>query len=534
MWKALLKKQFLELNTFYFRDRRTGKNRGTAGTILFVLLFAAVFLLLASVFYAAADALGTPLLEAGQDWLYFSIMGLLSVLLGILGSVFNTYAGLYRARDNDLLFSMPIPPAAIVTVRLLGVFSMGLLYSGVVWLPAAVWYWLAAAPGPAAVVFALLLLFLNGLLILTLTCLLGWVVALVGSRIRHKSLVTVLLSLLFLGAYFYAYSRLNELLGLILQNLQGFSRLMRSRLWPLYQLGLAATGKGLPLLLYAALTVCLALLLFLILSRSLLTLATTERGRKKEIYRGGRLRSSGLGAALLRKELRRFLSSPVYMLNCGMGILFLLVLAVLLPIKGGTVREALALFTRSVPLLEDLLPLLGTFVTCLICGVGNVTAPSVSLEGKNLWLLQSYPVPPWEVLRAKERLQLCLFLPPALLFALVLCLVLGFGALNTLPVLLTVLLYVWAMADLGLVLNLVRPNLRWTNETVPVKQSMPVLLSMFGGWFLAAACTALGVLFSRALPLLPAMLLAALLPGLLLLGLRRWLRRKGCEILSTL
>ena len=30
MLKALLKKQFLELNSYYFQNRKTGKNRGKA------------------------------------------------------------------------------------------------------------------------------------------------------------------------------------------------------------------------------------------------------------------------------------------------------------------------------------------------------------------------------------------------------------------------------------------------------------------------------------------------------------------------
>ena len=39
MLKALLKKQFLELNAFYFQDKKTGKIRSKGGTAGFVLLF---------------------------------------------------------------------------------------------------------------------------------------------------------------------------------------------------------------------------------------------------------------------------------------------------------------------------------------------------------------------------------------------------------------------------------------------------------------------------------------------------------------
>ena len=40
--------------------------------------------------------------------LSLALMGLLAVFLGAFGSVFNTYSGLYLAKDNDLLLSMPM------------------------------------------------------------------------------------------------------------------------------------------------------------------------------------------------------------------------------------------------------------------------------------------------------------------------------------------------------------------------------------------------------------------------------------------
>ena len=46
-----------------------------------------------------------------------------------------------------------------------------------------------------------------------------------------------------------------------------------------------------------------------------------------------------------------------------------------------------------------------------------MAAPSVSLEGRTLWLVQSLPVRPWQVLRAKLQLQLVLTAVPALIAA---------------------------------------------------------------------------------------------------------------------
>ena len=55
-----------------------------------------------------------------------------------------------------------------------------------------------------------------------------------------------------------------------------------------------------------------------------------------------------------------------------------------------------------------------TAALCMLASMNDMAAPSVSLEGKSLWLLQSLPVTPWQVLRAKLRLQLLLTAIPVL------------------------------------------------------------------------------------------------------------------------
>ena len=42
-------------------------------------------------------------------------------------------------------------------------------------------------------------------------------------------------------------------------------------------------------------------------------------------------------------------------------------------------------------------------------------------------------------------------------------------------------------AETGLLLDLRSPHLQWTSESVPVKQSVTMLLCLFGGWLVAAA-----------------------------------------------
>ena len=145
----------------------------------------------------------SPLTSIGLDWLYFDIMTLMALLFGVFGGVFNTYSSLYKAKDNDLMLSLPIPTRYILLSRLIGVYLMGLMFSASVMLPADIVYFVVAKPAFAGVFGSLLLTVLVSVFVFILSCALGWVVAKVSSKLKSKSLIIVVLSLVFFGLYYF-------------------------------------------------------------------------------------------------------------------------------------------------------------------------------------------------------------------------------------------------------------------------------------------------------------------------------------------
>ena len=139
MLKLLVKKQLAEIFRNYFYDPKKNRARSKAGIVGYILLFVIIMAgMLGGMFAALSLNLCAPLSAAGMDWLYFSLMGLLAILLGTFGSVFNTFSCLYLSRDNDLMLSLPIPVNALMASRLMTVYLLGLMYSIVVILPAVI------------------------------------------------------------------------------------------------------------------------------------------------------------------------------------------------------------------------------------------------------------------------------------------------------------------------------------------------------------------------------------------------------------
>lgn len=174
-------------------------------------------------------------------------------------------------------------------------------------------------------------------------------------------------------------------------------------------------------------------------------------------------------------------------------------------------------------------------MVCAIAAMNFITAPSVSLEGGTLWLLQSLPVAPQQVLRVKVELQLLLTLPGAWFCAGCAMAALRIPAGQGLLVMVVLAAFVWLTAQMGLALGLCLPNLHWVSEAAVVKRSAASMLAMFGGWLLAGGVLFLPLtLLDYAVPPLAAQgaCLAALL-GLDLL-LHRWLCTRGAARFAAL
>lgn len=204
MLKILLKKQLYELNSSFFYDRKKGKARAKSTSILFIVLYALLMIVvIGGMFAAMSFMLCKPFVGLGLDWLYFDMMTLMALFLGVFGGVFNTYSSLYKAKDNDLMLSLPVPTKYILLSRLMGVYLMGLMFSAVVMLPAIIVYFIVAKPAFAGVFGSILLTILVSVFVFILSCLLGWVVARVSVHLKSKSLIVVIISLVFFGLYYF-------------------------------------------------------------------------------------------------------------------------------------------------------------------------------------------------------------------------------------------------------------------------------------------------------------------------------------------
>ncbi|NMA93889.1 MAG: hypothetical protein GX975_04420 [Clostridiales bacterium] len=539
MLKILVKKQMAEIFRFFFYNPKNSKGRTKAGTILSLVGYIFVMVVILGGMFTGYAKLLSPIATVGYGWFYYIMTGMVAIFIGAFGSIFNSYSGLYLAKDNELLLSMPIAPKDIVLSRLLSVYLMGLMYSAVCSVPAVIIFFTVVPASFTGITGSVLFIFLISVFVLVLSCLLGYVVARGSLKMKRKSFAAVLLALIGMTLYYFLYFKALDLIEDVVNNVVFYAEKLKGGAYLIYLFGRHAEGDPFAMFVIFALIMLLLVLTLLLLSRSFTKIATTSEASpksKKRSFSAEEQRSPF--AAMLRKEFGRFTSSADYMLNCGLGIPIMLGGGILLLLKRDFISNEFLpdLWKNLGGNFAGVATILCSAAICLIASMSDMAAPSVALEGKNLWIARSLPVSSRIALKAKLCLQIILTLPAVLFLSICTVIALQLSGIDAALVVLIPALFVVMNAHFALSIGLRSPDLDWTMEIYPIKQSLNVGIALFAPWLYVLALGG-GYLYLRAkwgVEALPFAGTAIAVNILAIIVLRTWLIKKGTKIFEAL
>ncbi len=524
MLRALLKVQLAALLSGLTRRRRGGSGTGFKVLMVFLLVYLAgcFFFLFGTSFHT----LCRPLAEAGLGWLYFALSGIIALALSFIGSVFTAQQQIFAARDNDLLLSMPIPPRLVLASRMALLMVMNIFWQSLVLLPAAVVWCMFYAPTLWQVVAYILTFVGLPFITLTVTSIFAWLLSLLMARLRNKNIVSTVFSIAFLVVYFSVFNKVNTYIDLLVTNGAAIAEKVRAAVYPAYAYGEAiASGGVMELIVFLLCCAIPFAIVWLILERAFLGIATTRRGAKKIRYRERAMKAGSPQWALFQKELRRFWSNSMYVMNAALGSIFMLVAAV-----------ALVIYRDAPAQLEQILPGAGTYLgplaaaaLCLLASTNVISAPSISLEGKNLWIAKSLPVSAGKVLMSKVWVHVAVTLLPMLPAWLAAAIVLKLSPAVAVLALVAPAAFVGFCALFGVVVNLHFPRFDWINEIVAVKQSMSTFICMFASMGVVIIPVVGFIFASRVMSGELYLLLVAVLFAALDFVQYRWLMTSGAK-----
>ena len=451
---------------------RRGRLRMALYALLAIVVLACTSLMEGLLLYA--------MIHSGIERFFPLVLLAPSVLFSLFSSAYMASGQLVSAGDHDIVVSLPVSRMAVALSRLLGVYSINMLSQLAILLPGGVlWAVMMRPDWPFYAVYPLMMLSAQ-LIPLTLGSLLGLAIARIGSWFKSTRVVTLLLSIAGLLLY------LNVMLTLDLENLDWLhigDELQRwvFRLYPpvrLFQAGMLGESPAQGLL-FVALDVAAIAVFAVFYSRYYLRIhALMVARRAGRRFHMTRQKRDGVMRSLLVREVRRYFASNTYVLNTGFGLILSVVMLIYMKIQTPEALFVLLGMPFLNGVIELALPLLVAFLLGTVC----TTGVSLSLEGKNLWILRSMPVNARQIVAVKVLFNLALAAPFLVIDGILMLSTFRTTPLGTVLLFATPLLVLVFTALLGMLINLKFYRLDWQNEADIVKRSvgagLPVLISV--------------------------------------------------------
>lgn len=484
--KAKLHGELVAMLSFMRGKKSNGKDNDlTVGTVIITLILVAAFVFVMLFAFGLAMVMGFQMKLKDCLWLYFPLGMISSMMFALVGSIFAAQSYLFDSKDNDLLLSMPIKPSAVLLSRMLSLFLLNAVYSYLFYIPIGIAYGNFFHFSAETFIYYLVSLISIPACTTALSCIFGYLFGKISSRIPNKNLLTVVFGFLMLFLFITVGLNLGPLVSLLMEQIEVVADMIETSFTLLYWYGVATNSGGLLYFLpLFAIFAVMPVIAYLFLSTKFMRMITHKAMHKKKKYIEKPMKKTNLQYALIKKEVGYFLSIPGYVMNAGMSTVMAVLLGITIILKGELLVKWLPLMFPDAQ--SNLIALMIGSSLAMCCTMNDVTAPSISLEGKTLWILKSTPIKPMTIFVSKAVLSPIVSLPGVIFTAIVSGIFLKLNSLDVLFVILTPILACLFSGFLGVCINLKIPRFDWSAEITVIKQSLSVIITLLVSMLLTA------------------------------------------------
>lgn len=453
-----------------FLQGKKNRKKTSVAVLLFVLLFVGFCVLYGMQIYGLFATMNSQ--ELYKIPVYNSYLIALFVIVML---AFQKISTKNTTNDSDLLLSMPIKKFEIVIAKTIGRYAFDLMFVCAFILPTIVLYSWQITLSASFILWNILIIFLLPLFSCGLSYILNFVVSKLFNKIRYGNVLKIIFGLLFFGLFLALYLSTTFSYGNVdIDSVDDFTK----RVLPVYWLVELVFSNNLLYLLFIALCTILPFVFGV-------TLYTLNFGKDLYSYNQSNKKLSysnkGLFRGLLHKEFARYLSSPIYIFNTIFGPLLLVIFSIFILIKGSDgISQLLQIQLDNNSIIFYCIIIFG-FLTATTL----ISCCSISLEGKNLWILKSTPIKNNQVILAKTLPNVLIMIPFILVCAIIINIKLQANISQWLFLIIIPVLLNLICSFGGVFINILFPKLNWDNEAQVVKQSASVVITMLFGIILA-------------------------------------------------
>lgn len=450
-----------------------------------VKIFVAVAIFVA--FFGWAASMMIPLKAVGSEEAILAMAVAVTSLITLIEGIYKSGSLLFNCRDDDMLLSLPLPRSRIVALRIFKFYVFELIFNSLYLVPVILAYALFAQPGlwffPVSIVMVILL----PVIPIVISCVIGALIAAFASRLKKRNLMSTILAFVFMLAGMAFSFKASDWTRNIGDYAGGISSAINNIYYPArvyteltlqFDLGKLAVFVLIHMVVIAATIAFIAKIYFRINSR-VKTVRTNAKQEKVVFAQKPRKPIF----ALIKKELNRFFSTPVFVTNAGFGLILFLIGVGLICWKFNDLAPAFE--NQEVPITLDVvrnyLPF-ATFALMSFCSMMSfMTAAMVSLEGGAFNLTKTLPIDAKKILMAKVGASLVVVWPPILIGIVAMIVRFQFGILESLLLIVAGVVLPLVVELFGILTNLKHAKFDAENDTEIVKQSTSIMIATFAG-----------------------------------------------------
>lgn len=467
-----------------FQLGKRNKNGKKAGPGLPILLASIVCLAT----FGYANMLLDSLAPAGAGFVVLTLFVLITSILTLIEGIYKSGSLLFNCKDDNLMFSLPIKKSTVLFVRVFKFYLFEVVYNAVILVPTMVAYAMRVEVDWTFYLSSFLAVVLLPVVPVVISCLIGGLISGFSARFKMKNIIQIALTMIFaLGVVLVAGS-LDKIIANIAENATSINDLITKIYYPAgAYVGMVTEFNVVNMLIFILINVALFVVMMVILGQVYFRInsrvkAIKAHGHKTEYA----VKKRSITSAIVSKELKRFISSPVFVINAAFGLVLFLFGCVMLSAN----FEGLISFMGNYGLSD--IPNFGEILTqnapAVLFGMvimasmmSSITSSMISLEGKAFNILKTIPVKPLTIIMGKVLTAVLVMLPFILAGDIIMFMNFQFSWLQIVLILLASFIIPVVAELVGIVANLKYPKMNAESDAEVVKQSASSLVATFLG-----------------------------------------------------
>ena len=451
--------------------------------------------------------LAEELAPSHLTYIVLTIFIMVTSLLTIIEGVYKSQGILFEARDNELLFSLPITQSKIFFIRIFKLITFQFLYNSLFMLPAIIVYAIYEKTNVSFYLISTVMLVLLPIIPTILGCIFGYIIKGLSAKFKARNIMQVLFTSLILLGIFYVSFNMQGMVANIVQNANSIQEIITKIYYPagLY-INLIQNFNILDLVTLLAINIVPAFVFVYVASIFYFKINSKLGGKgngnkkvgvAKTTEKTYRVRTQLSG--LIHKEMKRFFSSPVFMVNAGFGMVLMIAVTFALSINfDGMINSMMQGMETEIPIpigeIKNMMPKVFYGFVIFISCMTSMTSSMISLEGKSFNITKSLPVETEKILLSKVLTSNILSIPIFLICDVIFFIAFKVAIIDIVFILLASIVMPTLTALIGILMNLKYPKMNATSDTEVVKQSMSSMLSVFMGMFVAILSIAIMIM----------------------------------------